>query len=104
MMRQVLFEVASAPRSRVDCSNIRRRGCQTYASKPVCRPSLKGQDMDAQAASAVSRKGAPAGPIRTDLSTLLRLAGPVVFSRLGIMTMGLTDAIVVGRYSPVQLA
>jgi len=28
---------------------------------------------------------------------LLTLAGPVVFSRLGIMTMGLTDAIVVGR-------
>jgi MATE family multidrug resistance protein len=59
--------------------------------------------MDAQAASAASRKGAPGGPIRTDLSTLLKLAGPVVFSRLGIMTMGLTDAIVVGRYSPVQL-
>src|SRR5580692_1130292 len=59
--------------------------------------------MDAQAASAVSRKGAPAGLVRSDLARLLTLAGPVVFSRLGIMTMGLTDAIVVGRYSPVQL-
>ncbi len=59
--------------------------------------------MDAQAASAVSREGAPAGLIRGDLSTLLTLAGPVIFSRLGIMTMGLTDAIVVGRFSPVQL-
>jgi MATE family multidrug resistance protein len=59
--------------------------------------------MDAQAASTVSRKGAPAGPIRADLATLLGLAGPVVFSRLGIMTMGLTDTIIVGRYSPVHL-
>jgi MATE family multidrug resistance protein len=59
--------------------------------------------MDAQAASTVSLKGAPGGLIRRDLTTLTRLAGPVVFSRLGIMTMGLTDAIVVGRYSPVQL-
>jgi MATE family multidrug resistance protein len=59
--------------------------------------------MDAQAASAVSREGAPAGLIRSDLSTLLKLAGPVIFSRLGIMTMGLTDAIVVGRYSATQL-
>ncbi|MFN9927533.1 MAG: MATE family efflux transporter, partial [Phenylobacterium sp.] len=39
------------------------------------------------------------GPFRTDLSALLRLSGPVVLSRLGIMAMGLTDAIVVGRYS-----
>lgn len=59
--------------------------------------------MDAPTASTVSRQGAPGGLIRADLSTLLRLSGPVVVSRLGIMTMGLTDAIVVGRYSPVQL-
>jgi MATE family multidrug resistance protein len=60
--------------------------------------------MDAPAASAGSLRGAPAGLIRRDLATLTRLAGPVVFSRLGIMTMGLTDAIIVGRYSPVQLS
>jgi multidrug resistance protein, MATE family len=59
--------------------------------------------MDAQAASAASRKGASAGLVRADLTTLLKLAGPVIFSRLGIMTMGLTDAVVVGRYSPTQL-
>jgi MATE family multidrug resistance protein len=41
--------------------------------------------------------------IREDLSRLLRLSGPVVASRLAIMTMGLTDAIVVGRYSAEQL-
>lgn len=41
--------------------------------------------------------------IRADLVELLRLAGPVVISRVGIMTMGLTDAVVVGRYSAVQL-
>ena len=34
---------------------------------------------------------------------LLKLAGPVVGSRLGIMTMGLTDTLVVGRYSAQQL-
>ena len=40
-------------------------------------------------------------PIR--LSALLRLAGPVVLSRLGIMTMGLVDTVVVGRHSGVEL-
>jgi MATE family multidrug resistance protein len=34
---------------------------------------------------------------------LLRLAGPNVASRLGIMAIGLTDAIVVGHYSAVEL-
>ncbi|HEX4199598.1 MAG TPA: MATE family efflux transporter [Caulobacteraceae bacterium] len=59
--------------------------------------------MDAPAASTVSRSGAPAELVFQDLSALLRLAGPVVLSRLGIMTMGLTDTVVVGRYSAVQL-
>ncbi|WP_337188781.1 MATE family efflux transporter [Phenylobacterium sp.] len=42
-------------------------------------------------------------PVRKDLSTLMKLSGPVVLSRLGIMTMGLTDAVVVGRYSAKEL-
>ena len=42
-------------------------------------------------------------PISTDLAELLTLAWPVVLSRLGIMAMGLSDALVVGRYSAVQL-
>ncbi|HEY2753297.1 MATE family efflux transporter, partial [Phenylobacterium sp.] len=42
-------------------------------------------------------------PIRTELAELLKLSWPVVISRLGIMSMGLTDAIVVGRYSATQL-
>ena len=37
------------------------------------------------------------------LGELLSLAWPVIMSRLGIMTMGLTDAIVVGRYSAEEL-
>lgn len=37
------------------------------------------------------------------LSELLRLAGPVIMARLGVMTMGLTDSIVVGRFSATQL-
>jgi MATE family multidrug resistance protein len=48
----------------------------------------------------------PAGrpsPVRGDLAQLLKLSGPVVLSRLGIMAMGLTDAVVVGRYSATEL-
>lgn len=41
---------------------------------------------------------------RTTLRDLLALAWPVVLARLGIMTMGLTDAIVVGNYSGEELA
>ncbi len=37
------------------------------------------------------------------LPELLKLAGPVMLGRLGIMAMGLTDTIVVGRYSSTQL-
>ncbi|HLI65208.1 MAG TPA: MATE family efflux transporter [Caulobacteraceae bacterium] len=59
--------------------------------------------MDARKARTASHPGAPRGPILADLRALLALAGPVVLSRLGIMTMGLTDTIVVGRYSAVQL-
>ncbi|MFA7441611.1 MAG: MATE family efflux transporter [Sphingomonadaceae bacterium] len=40
---------------------------------------------------------------RQSYRELLRLAGPSVLSRLGIMMMGLTDAIIVGRYSAVEL-
>lgn len=41
--------------------------------------------------------------IRDDLAELLKLAGPVVVSRLGLMAMGLTDVVIVGRYSATQL-
>jgi MATE family multidrug resistance protein len=41
--------------------------------------------------------------LRADIAELLRLAGPVVTARVGVMTMGLTDAVVVGRYSAIQL-
>lgn len=40
---------------------------------------------------------------RSDLNDLLRLAAPVVGARLGIMTMGLSDSIVVGRFSAREL-
>lgn len=46
-----------------------------------------------------SNQGAPDGTY----SELLRLAGPNVLSRLGVMAMGLTDAIVIGHYSAVEL-
>ena len=41
---------------------------------------------------------------RTTLRDLLTLAWPVVLARIGIMTMGLTDAIVVGNYAGEELA
>lgn len=41
--------------------------------------------------------------VRADLARLLTLSGPVVLSRLGIMAMGLCDAIVVGNFSARQL-
>jgi MATE family multidrug resistance protein len=37
------------------------------------------------------------------LGELVRLSGPVILARLGIMVMGLTDAIVVGRHSATEL-
>lgn len=42
-------------------------------------------------------------PAQPALRPLLRLAGPVVVSRLGIMAMGVVDTVVVGRYSAEQL-
>ncbi|WP_448581553.1 MATE family efflux transporter, partial [Thermaurantiacus sp.] len=54
------------------------------------------------ASPATSPAAAPGAPAGT-LGELLRLAGPVMVSRLGIMAMGVTDAIVVGRHSAVEL-
>jgi multidrug resistance protein, MATE family len=59
--------------------------------------------MSGEAAAAAAPIAASAHPIRSDFNRLARLAGPVVISRLGIMTMGLTDTIVTGRYSAEQL-
>jgi MATE family multidrug resistance protein len=59
--------------------------------------------MSGEAAAAASPAGLPSHPIRSDLARLGRLAWPVVVSRLGVMTMGLTDTIVVGRHSAVEL-
>ena len=41
--------------------------------------------------------------LRAELAALLKLAGPVVASRVGVMVMGLVNAVVVGRYSAEQL-
>lgn len=59
--------------------------------------------MDPRPAQASSVTGGRVLPVRTELAELLKLSGPVVISRLGIMAMGLSDAIVVGRYSATQL-
>ncbi|MGZ6014070.1 MAG: MATE family efflux transporter [Caulobacteraceae bacterium] len=59
--------------------------------------------MDRPAAQGPSVAGGRPRPVRTEVAQLLKLSGPVVISRLGIMVMGLSDAIVVGRYSATQL-
>ncbi|WP_309645310.1 MATE family efflux transporter [Phenylobacterium sp.] len=41
--------------------------------------------------------------VRRETGELWKLSWPVVLSRLGIMVMGLSDAIVVGRYSATEL-
>ena len=46
---------------------------------------------------------APQTDLPLSFAALLRLATPVVVSRLGIMAMGLVDAVVVGQYSSTQL-
>ena len=59
--------------------------------------------MSGEAAAAAPRVEGAGHPILSDLGRLARLAGPVVVARLGVMTMGLTDTIVVGRYSAQEL-
>src|SRR5215472_5029706 len=59
--------------------------------------------MDRLSAQAPAPVGRRAHPVRTEVAQLLKLSGPVVISRLGIMAMGLSDALVVGRYSAEQL-
>ena len=59
--------------------------------------------MDAPTARAPAEAGGRRALFRSDLIRLLTLSGPVVISRLGIMTMGLCDAIVVGNYSAREL-
>ena len=62
-----------------------------------------GVAMDRLAAQAPSLAGGRAASVRTELAELLKLSGPVVVARLGVMAMGLSDAVVVGRYSATQL-
>lgn len=44
------------------------------------------------------------GPVRQEASTLLRLAGPIVVAQVAMMGLGITDAIVAGHASAVDLA
>ena len=46
----------------------------------------------------------PSTPWRSDWLALLRLTGPVALARIGVMAMGLTDAVVVGRTSAIELS
>lgn len=57
----------------------------------------------ASSGPATSASGGRPNLVRAETLELLKLSGPVVMSRLGIMTMGLSDAVVVGRYSAQEL-
>ncbi len=56
-----------------------------------------------QAGATLPSDGREIDVVRAQTAELWKLSWPVVLSRLGIMTMGLSDAIVVGRYSATQL-
>ena len=46
----------------------------------------------------------PAWARAKDIADLIRLSVPIAVSRMAMMLMGLTDAIVLGRYAPEELA
>ena len=45
----------------------------------------------------------PAWVRPADISDLLKLSVPIAISRMSMMLMGITDAIVLGQYAPGQL-
>lgn len=55
------------------------------------------------AQAALPPEGGEHDLVRKETAELWKLSWPVVLSRLGIMVMGLSDAIVVGRYSAKEL-
>jgi MATE family multidrug resistance protein len=68
------------------------------------RASLKtGEIMADPAQAALPSGGREIDVVRKETAELWKLSWPVVLSRLGIMVMGLSDAIVVGRFSATQL-
>lgn len=46
----------------------------------------------------------PAWARAKDIADLIRLSVPIAVSRMAMMLMGLTDAIVLGQYAPEELA
>ncbi|HVK42087.1 MAG TPA: MATE family efflux transporter, partial [Phenylobacterium sp.] len=56
-----------------------------------------------QAGATLPSDGREVNVVRAETAELWKLSWPVVLSRLGIMVMGLSDAIVVGRFSATQL-
>ncbi len=46
----------------------------------------------------------PAWAKPSDIADLLRLSVPIAVSRMAMMLMGLTDAIVLGQFAPGELA
>jgi len=51
----------------------------------------------------MARAGWPAWARGSDISDLLRLSVPIAITRMSMMLMGITDAIVLGQYSPGEL-
>src|SRR3990167_1497119 len=57
----------------------------------------------ADQAHATIPEGRAKDVVRTETAELWKLSWPVVLSRLGIVVMGVSDAIVVGRFSATEL-
>lgn len=83
----------------------------TLSERPSCsKLGADGRGLDLSRRGGATRAGMstsaltlPPRRARADLAELLSLAGPVIAARIGIMVMGLTDAVVVGRYSATEL-
>lgn len=52
----------------------------------------------------MSKRGWPAWMRASEIADLLRLSGPIAISRASVMSMALTDAIVLGQYAPGELS
>ena len=64
----------------------------------------KAPRLASSAARAVLGSAPPMGPTRREISTLVRLAVPVVGTQVGAMTMGVVDTIMLGSVGPHALA
>src|SRR5690606_34703695 len=74
------------------------------ASRPAAQKSGISLDKDQGRAVMTATSRLPAWARAKDILDLIRLSVPIAVSRMAMMLMGLTDAIVLGQYAPGELA